>query len=400
MRGTVPVSLYLFVFASCTQHDKNTCAVAYGYLQDDCIVRGSANSVGEGIASSLGVCSRDRQPPEDGTNTGPHVGDVTGGEEQQYPWLYDDATRYMECLDEFQRFSDEWEGVEGWIKEHLVELIEAQDQRAFHDAALVTPATIDCVLPGPLQEDDQVYWMLGVGSGSGEVDLAILRALLPHHLRVSTTVIEPDPSQIGLYRELMADSELSGATFEFHQQTSSEFMMENSGNNKTFDLIHMVHVLYHIEKRDLEETLSHYYKSLSPGGMMIIAYESDKSSLARIRKVLQPFKRGTPPYMSIGDIEKALLKVTPTFQRTNIPGTLEVTACLTGDSSASGERLWDFITRVVNFRANAPKESVRRAAEMLREFSWQLDGSDRFLTNCDTAVLVVAKRDVPPTECQ
>ena len=132
----------------------------------------------------------------------------------------------------------------------------------------------------------------------------------------------------------------------------------------------------------------------------MIFQTTDKSSLARIRKVLQPFKAGMPPYMSIDDIEEALSTVATSFQRDNIPGTLEVTACLTGEPSASGERLWDSITRVVNFRANALDDSVRRAVEMLREFSWRPDGSDRFLTNCDTAVVVVRKPDDTRTECR
>ena len=42
----------------------------------------------------------------------------------------------------------------------------------------------------------------------------------------------------------------------------------------TFDLIHMVHVLYHINLVELENTFMKYYQSLSPGGLMFITYES------------------------------------------------------------------------------------------------------------------------------
>ncbi|XP_038075865.1 histamine N-methyltransferase B-like [Patiria miniata] len=361
------------------------------------------------VSGVPGVGSCEAQSAEDdGKTVGPSDASAGAGPgEPDYPWLYDDAARYMECLDEFQRFSDEWEGVQGWIKEHLVKLVEKQDlQSGIRDETSATPATLaNCGQPELLHQEGntQIYRMLGIGGGSGEIDLAVLRALLPHHPHVSTTVVEPDPSQITLYRQLMADSEFSGQTFDFHQQTSSEFIMENSGCNTTFDLIHMIHVLYHIEKQDLEATFSYYYNILAPGGMMAIAYESDKSSLARIRQSLQPFKPGMPPYMSIGDVEEVLSAVAPAYERDNIPGTLDVTACLEEDPSASGECLWDFITRVVNFRANAPEEVVRRTTDMLREFSWRAaDDNDngRFLTNADTAIIVVTKQNGTPSECK
>ena len=50
--------------------------------------------------------------------------------------------------------------------------------------------------------------------------------------------------------------------------------MGNLNNNLTSDLIHMVHVLYHIDMDDLEDTLSYYFSILNPGGLMFITYES------------------------------------------------------------------------------------------------------------------------------
>ncbi|XP_071790101.1 histamine N-methyltransferase-like [Asterias amurensis] len=306
-----------------------------------------------------------------------------------YPWLYDNSARYMECLDEFQRFSDEWQGVQGWIGDNLAKLVDLQNL-GYENHEMLARKT-ECGQSSVWRPE--VYNMLGVGSGSGEVDAAILRVLLPRHPRVLTTVVEPDPSQMRLYRQLMVENDLSGGVeFAYHQKTSSQFITE-SIHNMTFDLIHMVHVLYHINLVELENTFMKYYQSLSPGGLMFITYESDKSSLARIRGALQPFKPGMLPYMSVHDIEKELCKGVPTYERYNIKGVLDVTACLRHDrSSANGDCLWDFITRVVDFRANAPKKRVQKAAKMLQHFSWREDGG-RIMTNTDTAVIVVTKHN-------
>ena len=51
----------------------------------------------------------------------------------------------------------------------------------------------------------------------------------------------------------------------------------------TFDLIHMVHVLYHMEMDELGPTFGHYYDSLSPGGIMFIAYESGRKAATFIQ---------------------------------------------------------------------------------------------------------------------
>ena len=81
-----------------------------------------------------------------------------------YPWLYDNSARYMACLDEFQRFSDEWQGVQGWIGDNLATLVDLQNLGYENDEMLARK--IECG-----QSSDwhpEVYKMLGVGSGSGE----------------------------------------------------------------------------------------------------------------------------------------------------------------------------------------------------------------------------------------
>jgi hypothetical protein len=119
-----------------------------------------------------------------------------------------------------------------------------------------------------------------------------------------------------------------------------------------------------------------------------------------------------PAYMSIHDVTGALSKVVPAEQRRSdvIRGRLDVTACLLEPEgreeeaeemeketySASAERLWDFITRVVRFRnGGVPKKVVRRAEDLLRSYT-QRDGDGRLVTNVDTAVVVVIKDSDPP----
>ncbi|XP_066275896.1 histamine N-methyltransferase-like [Branchiostoma lanceolatum] len=123
--------------------------------------------------------------------------------------------------------------------------IETGVENYFQSYGLKVPDCLPC-------EPGADVRVLGIGSGSGEVDRAVLKKVLQRHNRVYSRVVEPSKDMIKQYKELVrVDTSLSAVKFDWRQQTAEEYF-QTKGDTK-FHLIHAVHVLYHVE--DIHATL-------------------------------------------------------------------------------------------------------------------------------------------------
>ncbi|XP_035693722.1 histamine N-methyltransferase-like isoform X1 [Branchiostoma floridae] len=114
--------------------------------------------------------------------------------------------------------------------------------------------------------------VLGIGSGSGDVDSAILKKLLQRHNSVYNRVVEPSGEMIERYKtRVREDTSLGAVNFDWRQQTAEEYVQTK--DDTKFHLIHAVHVLYHVE--DLDATLRNMWEQLADGGYMFITIKSD-----------------------------------------------------------------------------------------------------------------------------
>ncbi|GCB68810.1 hypothetical protein scyTo_0005365 [Scyliorhinus torazame] len=89
--------------------------------------------------------------------------------------------------------------------------------------------------------------VLGIGSGSGEIDIEILGKIQLQHpgLSIHNEVVEPNPKQISKYKALV-EEKCSGLniSFRWNQMSSEEYERQNKEKNesKKFDFIHMIEV--------------------------------------------------------------------------------------------------------------------------------------------------------------
>ncbi|XP_066280276.1 histamine N-methyltransferase-like [Branchiostoma lanceolatum] len=132
--------------------------------------------------------------------------------------------------------------------------------------------------------------VLGIGSGSGGIDIVILKKLLQRHNSMYNRVVEPSGEMIERYKTLVrGDTSLGAVKFDWRQLTAEEYF--KTKEDTKFHLIHAVHVLYHVD--DPYATLRDMWEQLADGGCMLVAMESDKSDWGNLgHKLKDTFGQG------------------------------------------------------------------------------------------------------------
>ncbi|XP_070546776.1 histamine N-methyltransferase-like [Ptychodera flava] len=282
--------------------------------------------------------------------------------------LYTDPTRTLEVLREFIQQSDERQVIINWLKNALTQFVEAARK---HEEVRV----------------------LGIGSGSGEVDRCVLHQLVSKYSRVYNRVIEPDKMQINSYRKLIrSDSELASVEFDFRQQTSDQYL-ESSCNNKSssrFDIIHMIQVLYYVD--DIENTILQLYDThLNENGVMIIIHVSGSRAWYRFNKryenTLPVFRHDNSTGL---DIEAVLEKHHIKYQRTILPSYLIIDECFNKDSQV-GRLVFDYITETNHTVDTAPNDLLQDLMQYLKSPDCSYLREDRRVFENDLDVFWIHK---------
>ncbi|XP_068103490.1 histamine N-methyltransferase-like [Hyperolius riggenbachi] len=161
-----------------------------------------------------------------------------------------------------------------------------------------TKKFLDTVLPEILPEpatEKSFLNVLGVGSGTGKIDLHILSTIqnLRPDLKIYSETIEPSKEEIDLYKASVSNTpELSNVTFTWHNKGVVEYETDAKHNNtaKKFDLIHMVQMLYYVNP--LKESLEFFKSLLSPEGRLVIVVLSGESGWIKMfRRNIYPAKQ-------------------------------------------------------------------------------------------------------------
>ncbi|XP_019637254.1 PREDICTED: histamine N-methyltransferase-like [Branchiostoma belcheri] len=121
-------------------------------------------------------------------------------------------------------------------------------------------------IPTPRQEGAAVR-VLSIGSGSGEVDSAILRKILQRQSSVYNRVVEPSGEMLKDFKALVQhDTSLGAVKFDWRQQTAEEYFSQSDGTK--FDLAHAVHALYFVDDHDA--TLRNMWEQLDEEGHLFV----------------------------------------------------------------------------------------------------------------------------------
>uniref|UniRef100_A0A8C8LLF2 Histamine N-methyltransferase n=1 Tax=Oncorhynchus tshawytscha TaxID=74940 RepID=A0A8C8LLF2_ONCTS len=229
--------------------------------------------------------------------------------------------------------------------------------------------------------------VMGVGSGSGEVDLEMFSELRLKHLAVTVDnqVVEPSAQQLHLYKVLVSQKpNLDYIKFTWNKMTATEFEKDWREKNytKKMDFIHMIQMLYYV--KDPCATVSFYQ---SPGQERKTTHHSG-SGWGKHWKTFKTQLCNTESSHSVttGDIKTYLDSKTVSYQSYELPSQIDITECFT-EGDQRGELLLDFLTEVLNFSSTAPAELKARALELLRHPDCSKEVEGRVIFNNTLGVM-------------
>ncbi|XP_060786484.1 histamine N-methyltransferase-like isoform X2 [Neoarius graeffei] len=283
--------------------------------------------------------------------------------------LVDDYSRYLKVFELFLECSSEHQSMRDFIHSTLPEILTAVG---------AGKATLN---------------MMGVGCGSGEIDVEILTQLHAKYpeAKVEYEVVEPNGDMLYKYKDLVSKTlGLDHITFRFNKMTASEFERDWKQRNtdRKMDFIHMIQMLYYVS--DPEATVSFFRSLLHKDGKLLIILVSGQSGWGRLWRTYQAqlCKSDISQCITTGDIRNFLDAKGIPYQSHTLPSQLDITECFTaGDEK--GELLLDFLTEVMEFSKTASPELKAGVLELLKhpDCSREVDGRIIFNNNLEALVL-------------
>lgn len=276
-------------------------------------------------------------------------------------YILDDLDYYSEAYQTFTRCSVKTGAIQDWVdtafKEEVVEKLSKRCQSA-----------------DPLK-------VLGIGSGAGNIDCAMVEQLLPTFPRVTNTIVEPSEAQNDLFKNLVKEKEdiLKGASFEWRTETSDQYLdrvfsCEGGVQPPKFHLIHAVHVLYYAA--DLKQTLKRLHDMLEDGGLLFIIILSRHSTIIKVHRKMNEIVTDMRPLLLTDEqVGAALDTQNMPYSGEQVTRYIQGTSIF-GEGSQEGDHLLDFLTHSKDFRKTAPDNLRESVLKYLRdpECSIEKDG--------------------------
>ncbi|XP_053326812.1 histamine N-methyltransferase isoform X2 [Spea bombifrons] len=248
--------------------------------------------------------------------------------------------------------------------------------------------------PRLYQENEKpAFDILGVGSGSGEIDLQMISKIQARYpgVLINNHIVEPSAEQILSYKERVAKTTgLSDITFNWYKKTSHEFEEQIHGEkqNKKFDFIHMIQMLYYV--KDVPATLKFFRSCLAPHGKLLIILVSGTSGWSTLWK-----KYGSRLplndlclYITAGDIQDILSSMGAKYKSYDLQSDMDITECFV-EGDLNGELLLDFLTETCEFKKNAPPDLKDQILQDLKGPGCSSTKDGRIIFNNNLSVIVV-----------
>ena len=232
--------------------------------------------------------------------------------------------------------------------------------------------------------------VLSVGSGTGEMDIEIMKIVKEEfqqsktgsHMKMFNRAIEPNEYSCGLYKAAIENlpSQLNDQLTEFElcQQTFEEYKESQQGQESSmkFDMVHFIHSIYYV---NIEQALIHCFeKELSDQGtfVCIIGGRNLRYWVSLKQRKLQWHGRNDTDSESYETAEK-IIKISNDNGLKHEIYTQEYSIDVTevfDEKSTEGNLLLDFLTHTVNFRETADKQLVEETLALIEDLTTVKDG--------------------------
>ncbi|XP_068186596.1 histamine N-methyltransferase-like [Antennarius striatus] len=233
--------------------------------------------------------------------------------------------------------------------------------------------------------------VIGVGSGSGELDLKMFSALHLKNpkMRVDTEVVEPSPQQLSEYADLVSQTpDLDYISFNWNEMTAEEFEAhwKQKKMTKKADFIHMLQMMYYV--KDPGATINFFHSILNKNGKLFISLLTGDSGWAKLDKAYgKRFRESGMASVFMDDVKRHLDATGLSYQSYLLPSKIDITECFT-DGNEDGELMLEFLTEVLNFSQVCAPELKADVMELLRHgCSEQSDGKVLLNSNYEMVVI-------------
>ncbi len=208
--------------------------------------------------------------------------------------------------------------------------------------------------------------VLSIGTGEGDVDLALYSALRESGLSVRYTAVEPSAAQRAL---LHANLDRHGVSADFEIRPEC---FEDLRIDQTWDLVLICQSAYYFDSHRLGALLRAAQACVSPGGSLVIVHQSHLGIPEIQAEHMVALKGNREAMLSGRDIAAILvqdraLQFTPARDHHTISATLDVRDCL-DPGSAAGVGIMSFCLECDLSRLRAAdlmplRESLSRLAD-------------------------------------
>ncbi|XP_033117911.1 histamine N-methyltransferase B-like isoform X2 [Anneissia japonica] len=267
--------------------------------------------------------------------------------------LMSDHERYVTTFAEYSKRCRKYEVLDKWISlsfpEKIVNAIDVKEAEEFK--------------------------MLGVGSGTGQVETSALKQLLTKWPMINHTVVEPNSELIAQFKDLATreGNGLHGVSFNWHNLTVEQFRHETSDQSKKYNLIMAVQILYYVD--NVEEVLKYLTSLLEDGGILFVIMVAENSCFSRIAQKFPQLESEIQHAISSRHIEQMLTANQNEFKTYEIETKIDSTGCLDGDSE-QGDHLIDFITQVAYLKKQASESLYNEIIEFIKSDNVSLPKTD------------------------
>jgi len=247
------------------------------------------------------------------------------------------------------------------------------------------PSMIQKLLPSV--QDRTSFNILSVGSGTGDMDLEILKIVKDelqrsqgwHQMKIFNRAIEINKYPCDLYKAAIKKLNDQQVDFDLRHQSFEEYAEGFTMEQPKFDLIHFIHSIYYV---DIEVVLKHCIENeLQDNGRLVFMVGSSRENL--ISSVLQkqrlPDWHGTPDEKNPESFETAekMIEIAEKYGWKREVYTQEYPVDVTeifDPQSAEGNLLLDFFTHTKNYRSTADKKLLQETLSLIDDLSTLKDG--------------------------
>ena len=237
-----------------------------------------------------------------------------------------------------------------------------------------------------LEQEGAYFNILSVGSGTGDMDLEILKIVKDelhkiqgfHQMKIFNRAIELNKYPCDLYKAAIKNLNDEQTVFDVRQQNFEEYIKEFTMEQHKFDIIHFIHSIgYYV---DIESVLTHCIENeLNDEGRLVLIVARPFCSPVLDKQHYSDW-HGNPHEKTPERYSETAEKICEIAEKHGWKHevytheySIDVTEIF-DPQSTEGNLLLDFITHTENFRGTADKNVMQETLALIEDLSTLKDG--------------------------